>query len=148
MVGRVYEESRSGRVIRRAKTAIDAAHARVTTACRNSTLKRAGESLARYTRRSFLYRWLTKEPEPEVIVIDLRETYTVGPFIALLDRLAPIVGRIWRGSTSCRLLERVRTSRALAVVAESRAVALLAAALEPPEPPERSERDPTDEDRR
>lgn len=39
----------------------------------------------RATRESWLYRWLTKEPEPEVIVIDLRETWTVGPFIALLD---------------------------------------------------------------
>jgi len=35
---------------------------------------------------SFLYRWLTTEPDPEVIVIDLRETYTVGPFVAVLDR--------------------------------------------------------------
>lgn len=40
-------------------------------------------------RRSFLYRWLTAEPDPEVIVIDLRETLTVGPFIQLLDRIIP-----------------------------------------------------------
>lgn len=38
-----------------------------------------------WARESFLYRWLTKEPDPEVIVIDLRETVTVGPIIALLD---------------------------------------------------------------
>jgi hypothetical protein len=36
---------------------------------------------------SFIYRWLTAEPEPEVIVIDLRETWTVGPVIELIDRL-------------------------------------------------------------
>jgi len=36
---------------------------------------------------SFIYRWLTAEPEPEVIVIDLRETWTVGPIIELIDRL-------------------------------------------------------------
>lgn len=39
------------------------------------------------TRSSWLYRWLTAEPEPEVIVIDLRETISVGPVIILLDRL-------------------------------------------------------------
>jgi predicted membrane protein len=38
-------------------------------------------------RASWLYRWLTAEPEPEVIVIDLRETFSVGPVIALLDQL-------------------------------------------------------------
>jgi len=36
---------------------------------------------------SFIYRWLTAEPDPEVIVIDLRETWTVGPIIAVVDRL-------------------------------------------------------------
>jgi hypothetical protein len=36
-------------------------------------------------RASFLYRWLTAEPEPEVVVIDLRETYAVGPLLAILD---------------------------------------------------------------
>lgn len=36
-------------------------------------------------RSSYLYRWLTAEPDPDMIVIDLRETWTVGPFIRLLD---------------------------------------------------------------
>lgn len=56
----------------------------------------AGSRLQGLTRRagttvrgSFLYRWLTAEPDPEVIVIDLRETWTVGPFIQLLDRIIP-----------------------------------------------------------
>lgn len=31
------------------------------------------------------YRWLTAEPDPDVIVIDLRETRTVGPIIAAID---------------------------------------------------------------
>lgn len=39
-----------------------------------------------WTRQSFLYGWLTKEPEPDVIVIDLRDTYSVGPIIGWLDR--------------------------------------------------------------
>lgn len=42
--------------------------------------------LVNWARQSFLYRWLTKEPEPEVIVIDLRDTYSVGPIISWLDR--------------------------------------------------------------
>ncbi len=42
--------------------------------------------IERKTRESFFYRWLTAEPEPEVIVIDLRETYTAGPVIGTLDR--------------------------------------------------------------
>mgnify|MGYP006280934493 CR=1 FL=1 len=36
---------------------------------------------------SFIYQWLTAEPDPEVIVIDLRETWTVGPIITIIDYL-------------------------------------------------------------
>lgn len=35
---------------------------------------------------SFIYRWLMAEPDPEVVVIDLRETVALGPLLALLDR--------------------------------------------------------------
>lgn len=35
---------------------------------------------------SFVYRWLTAEPDPDVIVIDLRETWTAGPIINTIDR--------------------------------------------------------------
>ncbi|GCF14787.1 hypothetical protein Harman_27220 [Haloarcula mannanilytica] len=42
----------------------------------------AGRAIGAWTasviKGSFCYRWLTKEPEPEVIVIDLRESYTAG----------------------------------------------------------------------
>lgn len=41
----------------------------------------------RYWTASWLYRWLTAEPEPEVIVIDLRDTYAVGPIIRGIDRI-------------------------------------------------------------
>lgn len=48
---------------------------------------------------SFLYQWLTAEPNPDVIVIDLRETWTVGPILRLLDividRLRPAVKTAW-----------------------------------------------------
>lgn len=95
--------------------------------------------LTRWTRNSYLFRWLTKEPNPDVIVIDLRETYTVGPFIAFLDWLAPVFGRMWHGSRIHRLVERVRTFSKRLWPEESRMLRVLAAAFEPPEPPERSE---------
>ena len=56
----------------------------------NSALVAIGRSIAAFilsvSRNSLIYRWLTKEPEPEVIVIDLRETWSVGPFIRTIDR--------------------------------------------------------------
>ena len=50
-------------------------------------LSAAMERLSSVVRASYLYRWLTAEPDPDVIVIDLRETWTVGPVIAILDWL-------------------------------------------------------------
>ncbi|MFC5135838.1 MULTISPECIES: hypothetical protein [Haloferacaceae] len=44
-----------------------------------------GDRVASTVRASWLYRWLTAEPDPDVIVIDLRETWTVGPFLRILD---------------------------------------------------------------
>lgn len=111
------------------------------TAASTSGIATATKILARYVRHSFLYRWLTTEPDPDVIVIDLRETYTVGPLIALLDRLALFLVRTWRGSLTRRSTERVRTATIWAWVAESRTIRLLAAALEPPEPVENHDRE-------
>lgn len=54
--------------------------------------------IGRYVRRSFLYRWLTAEPDPEVIVIDLRETWTVGPILAVFERLLIGLHRAQAGS--------------------------------------------------
>ncbi|MFC6864183.1 hypothetical protein ACFQGE_12045 [Halomicroarcula sp. GCM10025817] len=56
------------------------------------------DTLGHFVRESYLFRWLTAEPEPDVIVIDLRETVTVGPFLAVLERLVPVVGRAWESS--------------------------------------------------
>jgi len=50
-----------------------------------SSMKAVGDGVRRVARDSFLIQWLTKEPEPAVIVIDLRETRTVGPVVRLLD---------------------------------------------------------------
>lgn len=40
-----------------------------------------------FVTTSWLYDWLTAEPEPEVIVIDLRETRIVGLVLTILDRI-------------------------------------------------------------
>ncbi|MFC7047247.1 hypothetical protein ACFQH6_19210 [Halobacteriaceae archaeon GCM10025711] len=71
----------------------------------DSTLHRTGSALARWTRHSYLYRWLTAEPEPEVVVIDLRETWTVGPVLRVLDWVIDRVERTYRGSASQRAVE-------------------------------------------
>lgn len=42
---------------------------------------------------SRLYRWLSEDPEPEVIVIDLRKTRTVGPVLRYLDWIAAAIGQ-------------------------------------------------------
>ncbi|WP_338729905.1 hypothetical protein [Haladaptatus sp. DJG-WS-42] len=72
-----------------------------------STGRRATARVGELTRRSSLFRWLTAEPEPEIIVIDLRETWTVGPFIALLDRFVaaaePHIASLGIGTAARRL---------------------------------------------
>jgi hypothetical protein len=57
-----------------------------------SSVGRAADEGGEWVRASFLYRWLTAEPEPEVIVIDLRETFTVRPFIVALDEALGVIG--------------------------------------------------------
>lgn len=69
-----------------------------------------GEWTQRKTRQSFLYSWLTAEPDPEVIVIDLRETYTAGPIIAGLDRA---IASVLPGMTSSTVTEAVRAGAAV-----------------------------------
>lgn len=65
---------------------------RTTAAVEASGLRRLGGAISQWVQASYCYRWLTAEPDPDVIVIDLRETYTVGPIIRILewvgDRLA------------------------------------------------------------
>lgn len=53
-----------------------------------SALRGIGRRAVAAIRHSFTYRWLTAEPDPEVVVIDLRETWTVGPVLGLVERLA------------------------------------------------------------
>lgn len=58
-------------------------------------------------RSSFIYRWLTSEPDPEVVVIDLRETYSVGPVIASVDRT---IATITPGISSATVTQATRAT--------------------------------------
>lgn len=83
-------------------------------AATNSRVGAAGRTVGRWVRGSWLYRWLTKEPDPDVIVIDLRETWTVGPVIAVIDRLAggaeQVLRRSGLGGIGRGIEEAVRTA--------------------------------------
>jgi len=72
---------------------------RLNEAVHQSRLWHLGRTLKRWTRNSYCYRWLTKEPDPDVIVIDLRETYTIGPILAAMDRAGQFVAGTRAGQT-------------------------------------------------
>lgn len=116
----------------------------------NSTVVGAGRNLrhrlssaagttADVARGSALYAWLTKEPEPEVIVIDLRETRLLGPCLGVLDDVVTRVEPAWTGSRVKAGVDRVAAlvDRGL----RTRPGRLLVALLEPPEPPESDDGD-------
>lgn len=109
-----------------------------------SRIAMAAASASTWVRNSWLYGWLTVEPEPDVIVIDLRETWTVGPLISALDRIVPKVAVVARESV---LLSATRWSyRAVSrPLAGSRFAQWCAAALSPPEPPDERDEKTSDE---
>ncbi|WP_336326831.1 hypothetical protein [Halovenus sp. HT40] len=59
--------------------------------------------LGTWIEASWLYRWLTAEPDPDVIVIDLRETWTVGPVLAVIDWFVTRLATIGEHASSVRL---------------------------------------------
>ena len=89
----------------------------------------------RVVRNSYSYQWLTKEPNQEVIVIDLRESFTFGPFVVLLDRISPHIERAWNSSYLNILITKTFNS-VFEQVTETQAYALVAKLLEPPQPSE------------
>jgi hypothetical protein len=101
---------------------------------RGSRARRGVKKLGVAARKSYFVNWLTSEPEPDVIVINLRETHTIGPFIRLLDALAPHVERVWNGSLPQRAL--ARTADLIEKFSQTRAGKLAKKLFEPPEPPE------------
>jgi hypothetical protein len=104
---------RRGRVARSSSTVtqwVQDVGREVGTFARHSRLATTAGWTERAVRASWLYRWLTAEPEPDVVVIDLRETVVVGPVLSLLDRLlGPLVRHGTRarvGTVLTRLSER------------------------------------------
>ena len=97
-------------------------------AAHQSRLGQLWRRAATAVRSSFLYRWLTAEPDPEVIVIDLRETWTVGPVIRLLDA---ILDRLLPALDDSRVAAATRTATAstLAAPAVVGGLAVLVAGL-------------------
>ena len=80
----------------------------IAVAVRNSTPVRAARGAKPAVQNSWIYRWLTAEPDPDVVVIDLRETMIVGPILRLLDwLLGPLVAN-WGQSRWGRLADRLR----------------------------------------
>lgn len=53
----------------------------------HSRMASIGSTLEPVLHHSRLYRWLTADPEPDVLEINLRETKTVGPIIRTTQRL-------------------------------------------------------------
>lgn len=120
-------------------TRIDGLRRALETSRLANTAAAAGNWVTMVVQNSWLYGWLTAEPEPEVIVIDLRETYTVGPFIRLLDRIIETVAPWYREST---LKRGVDAAVALGErAADTRAGRLLVRLFEPPESPTEDERE-------
>ena len=126
--------SRTLTVLATLRAILAAAMAAVQRAVQASTIVQMGTTVGRWARHSFLYRWLTAEPDPEVIVIDLRETYTVGPVLAILDRLTGPLGRSYRQSRLHGLETRIAELSVQA--ADTRIGQVLGRLLAPPEPPE------------
>lgn len=121
-IARVLEGSRVVDAVQRARAAT------------GSRLRAVGDRAASVVRESFVYRWLTAEPDPEVVVIDLRETYTVGPFITVLDRVVDALAPIYRQSRFKRGVDAL--AGLLERAADTRPGRVLVALFEPPEPPD------------
>ena len=88
----------------------------------------ASDRIVSVVRGSYLYRWLTAEPDPEVIVIDLRDTWTVGQVILLLDRVFGHLERAATGSALVKGFERLY-ARTLAAPLQVAGRGLFAAAV-------------------
>lgn len=78
--------------------------------------------IGRVTRASWGYRWLTAEPDPDVIVIDLRDTWTTGPIITALDTLTAWLAP---ATTTAQLPTRLKTARDAVVAAPIRAISIV-----------------------
>lgn len=72
-----------------------------------SAVKSASNRFGDLIRHSFLYQWLAREPESEVIVIDLRETLATGLVIKLIENFVIRLTPYWDGSVLNRGFKRI-----------------------------------------
>jgi len=82
--------------------------------------------IGRWGRFSLLYRWVTAEPDPDVVVIDLRETRTVGPVLGLIDRIFGPLTAHWQHARARALTDSVTDALAARPVRTVSVVALAA----------------------
>ncbi|WP_424002618.1 hypothetical protein ACOZ4I_02300 [Haloarcula salina] len=127
---------RSDLVKRRIRSAVEnsllrSVFDRLSKAYERSTLSRFGVRVVEIARKSEIYQWLTADPDPQMVVIDLRETYTVGPLLSILDRLVPRVEKAWRRSGFASAVAGIKR-----MFAESKAIQVVSAVLSPPKSPE------------
>ncbi|WP_141212568.1 hypothetical protein [Halorubrum sp. Hd13] len=95
-----------------------------------SAVRAATTRVGLWVRHSALYQWLTAEPDPDVIVIDLRETWTVGPFVRLLDWVVDILLDAAAGSRVVGVAQRgVTVTRAAPLRAFGLVIATLGLAV-------------------
>jgi hypothetical protein len=95
---------------------------------RQSRLADATRWAGRLARNSWSYRWLTAEPDPDVVVIDLRDTMIIGPVLGLYDRLLGPLVRYWRGAWTGAVTTRLAmrfVARPIQVVSAVALVAIL-----------------------
>lgn len=58
-------------------------------------------------RSSYVLRWLTAEPETDVIVIDLNDSIVLRPFLRTIDEAADTFHAHWRGSVVYGVSDRI-----------------------------------------
>jgi hypothetical protein len=123
----VASSSRSNRTVASAVATLEDAVVGPTleNAVTASTLGSASRVVGRWGRRSFVYRWLTADPEPEVVV-DLGDTRSVGWLIALCRRVRPGVDRVRERSRAARAYDSASSSVRSAPVRAGSLVVLVA----------------------
>lgn len=67
-----------------------------------SALYRAAKTAETFARASFIYEWLTAEPEPAVVVVDLRDSVVLRPLLTLLDDTVETFRKTRSGSAVIR----------------------------------------------
>lgn len=91
-----------------------------------SAVRAASTRVGSWVRHSALYQWLTAEPDPEVIVIDLRETWTVGPVLRVIDW---VVARLLNAAAGSRAVTVAQRGVTMTRAAPLRALGLVIAML-------------------